>query len=636
MKHFTIYLFALLLIVNYSRAQNKAPKVKYGAVTIQELKSKACNYAADAKAELLISKGVLDITTEHISYYVHKRFKVYSSEGKEYATVEIPLYAPKGDSKQTIRNLKASCFNLENGQIVETKLKKEDKFEKRKSDNYKEISFVIPNVKVGSVFEYTYRIESEYFSSIPSWQLHFDIPVLQNIFDYEIDQAFLYKVYFTGNVYDAETGKTGKDNWGFDSRKGSLYSVNNLPIYKEPYQPNMSDVYGKVNFQLVRHVPSFTDYSSDYNALNKSLLKSDYFGSGLGKKGILKALYLTKKTPDEAFAKDIFKRLKGKVSWNGYYGTYSEDYGKKLITTLKEGTVSDINLTLVTALKEAGFDAAPILASTRGNGTPHPVFADLKRFNYVIAGIKMPTGWFFLDATSPLPYGEIPLKLLNGNGYIVHKTLNGWYNLKEGRKATKSIFIQAAIKGNVYTENVSIKYNKHLAYPKIEQIKEEGIDAFEEDFISNYEKEISGFTVSYADYEQPLVVKFTTSQVIEDADILYMEPVSYNGSKKNPFEREKRFSNLNFPYSFGEKIIYKLTIDENWQVEPIKSQRYAMEDKKGTFNYLFSNNTNTIDVVSDFTLNETFYTVEEYSVLKQFFEGYSTLQNELLVVKRKL
>jgi len=74
---------------------------------------------------------------------------------------------------------------------------------------------------------------------------------------------------------------------------------------------------------------------------------------------------------------------------------------------------------------------------------------------------------------------------------------------------------------------------------------------------------------------------------------------------------------------------------DNWEVEPIKNQRYQIEDNKGTFNYLFADEGSIVDVVSDFALNETFYTVEEYFVLKEFFEGYTTLQNELLVLKRK-
>jgi len=258
MKHLSILLFVLILIGQYSKAQNKAPKVKFGNVALQELKSAECSYAPDAKAEYLISKGTLDISLEgDVKYHVHKRVKVYSNEGKDYATIKIPIYTPKGDSKQKVINLKAVCYNLENGEIVKTKLKKEDKFEKRLSENYKEISFIIPNVKVGSVFEYSYRIDSDYYRYVPSWQLQFEIPVLHNIFDYNISQEFIYKVYYTGNIYDATTGQSGKNNWGHDSRKGGLYSQKNLPIYDEPYQPNMKDVYGRINFQLVRYVPTF-------------------------------------------------------------------------------------------------------------------------------------------------------------------------------------------------------------------------------------------------------------------------------------------------------------------------------------------------------------------------------------------
>jgi len=634
MKHLFICLLLSYLSCNFLPAQTKNSKIKFGKVSNAELTKTECEYSPDVSAEILLSKGTIWINLENVSYHIHKRFKVYNKDGKDYATVKIPLYAPKGERSERVRGLKAICYNLENGQVVETKLKSDDKFETRKNDYYKELSFVIPNVQVGSIFEYSYEVESDIYSYIDPWQLQFDIPVAQNILEYDIDNAFHYKIYMTGNVYNIESGESAKDNWAFDSSTGLLKSEKIAPIYEEPFQPNMSDVYGKINFQLVRIVPLYKDFSSDYGAMNKTLLNSEGIGKVTQKKGMLRALNLAKRTADIDFAKEILNRLKAKVSWDNYYGKYSENNGKQLINK-GAGSVADINLTYLMVLNEAGFLTAPIIASTRGNGLPHPVFADAKRFNYVLAGIKMPDGWVVVDAASNLPLGELKTELLNGDGYILHETLNGWHNLKSGRKSSESIFIQAQLKEGVYTESVSIKYGKYAAFSIINQIKEDGAEAFKKDFIEDFEKPITDFTVSEPDYDKPLVIKFNVSETYDSEDILYLEPISYGGMKKNPFEREQRYSNLNFPYSIGEKVIYKLSFDENWEVEPLKNQRVALEGGKAKFNFLASNTANSIDVMCDFLLKDTFYTVEEYPSIKQLFEGYSTLQNELLVLKRK-
>jgi len=207
------------------------------------------------------------------------------------------LYDEKGGSSEILRNLKVVCYNQKEGEIIKSKLNKQDRFEKRLNDYFSEVSFVVPNVKVGSVFEYSYAIESNAYRNIKPWQLQFEIPVGYNYFKYDIEDWFVYKIYLTGNIHDSETGKTTADDWGFNSNEGEIWSYKNTPIYKEPYQPNMDDIYGKINFQLIALPFAKKDISTSYDALNKSLLQSEYFGKHLNKKGLLAALNLGKALP---------------------------------------------------------------------------------------------------------------------------------------------------------------------------------------------------------------------------------------------------------------------------------------------------------------------------------------------------
>ena len=54
-----------------------------------------------------------------------------------------------------------------------------------------------------------------------------------------------------------------------------------------------------------------------------------------------------------------------------------------------EGSVADINLKLIAALRNYNIKAYPIILSTRGHGTIHPVYPNYNEFNYVIAGIEI-------------------------------------------------------------------------------------------------------------------------------------------------------------------------------------------------------------------------------------------------------
>jgi len=626
MKH----LFLLLITILFFAGSAKAQDIKFGEVSLEELQRTECSYVPNAKAELLLSEGSLSISKRGVVYYVRKRFKVYKSAGKKYANVKIRLYGADGSPYEVIRNLRGFCYNFENGKIVKTKLDVDDRHGKRLNDYYNELSFVIPNVKVGSVFEFSYRKESQYLRQITPWQLQYQIPIALNTFEYAISNAYSYNVYLTGNVADAEANA---DSLGYQSKTGLIKSEICYPIYPEPYQPNMGDVYGKINFQFVKNNIAQND-SSAYNLLNKNLLEADWFGKWLNKTGVLKALSLKKIVPDIDFAKDILKQVRSKISWNGITNMYSTKYGIESIKNGK-GSVADINLTYVRALNEAGFTAAPVLVSTTGNGKPHPVFADVNRFNYVVAAVKFFEDWIIVDATSKLPFGEIPLKLLNGNGYIIDETDNGWYNLNNNRNSNISVFVKADLNKDVYTENVLMKYSKYAAYPFISYIKENGVENFKNYFTTTFENEISNITISEADYENPLTIQFITTEQIEDKDILYIDPVKYGGLKKNPFEREVRYSPLDFAYTTSIKTAFNINFNNEWLIELPQKHKLILKDNKATFNYLTSTTNNNANIVSNYVRNEITFPVNDYLVVKDFFEGMTNLNNEIITLQRK-
>jgi len=632
MKHLFIWFIISYLACIFLPAQSIDAKIKYGEVSIEELERTKCSYVPEASAELFLSECYLEISKNAVDYYVHKRYKVYKSDGKKYANVKVYLYASGGSPHEIIQSLKGVCYNLENGEIVKTELEANDQHGNRINEYYNELNFVIPNVKVGSVFEFSYRKESKYHYNIEPWQLQFDIPVELNVFEYVIDNAFLYNIYLTGNISD---GQNKSDSMGYYGNSGLLKSEICYPIYPEPFQPNMNEVYGKINFQFVRDNLERRDFSTTYNALSENLITDERFGKLLKNKGVLKALDLKEKEPNLAFAEEILNQLNLKVSSNGRIGKFSYNYG---IQTVKqgEGSVADINLTYVRTLIEAGFNAAPILVSTRGNGKPHPTFADVNRFNYVIAGIKIADSWIAVDATTTLPFAALPLKLLNGNGYIVHKTENGWLNLNENRASNVSVFIKADLKQDSYTENVLLKYNKYKAYPYISYIKKNGIEKFKKYLLAQINDEITNITVSEQDYKKPFTIQFTYSQKFENKNPIYISPIKYAGLFKNPLEREIRYSSLNFDFYSTVKVAYSINYNDVWNLEQLPNHiKLVLANDKATFNYLTSKNGNTVDVVSKYKLNEICFPTNEYLVVKDFFEGMTNLNNEVLVLTRK-
>lgn len=117
-------------------------------------------------------------------------------------------------------------------------------------------------------------------------------------------------------------------------------------------------------------------------------------------------------------AKKIYEFIKGWYRWNEMYGWHSALEIKKAFESKTEN-VSDINLSLIAALKYADIPVALMLLSTRRNGMPTELYPVLSEFNYVIAKVSIPDKICLLDATDPyLSFGLIPIRCLNGKGRV--------------------------------------------------------------------------------------------------------------------------------------------------------------------------------------------------------------------------
>jgi hypothetical protein len=111
-----------------------------------------------------------------------------------------PSFSSTGSSEDKVTQLKAVTYSLENGQAVETKLNKDGIFKQKLSRYYDLQKFTMPNVKEGSIIEYSYTIMSDFYSKFPNWQFQHDFPVRHSEFWAMIPEFFFYEKYMQGYV----------------------------------------------------------------------------------------------------------------------------------------------------------------------------------------------------------------------------------------------------------------------------------------------------------------------------------------------------------------------------------------------------------------------------------------------------
>lgn len=173
MKKLILSLAATLAAVSLLQAQE--PDYRFGKVSEEELRMEQYDKDPDADAVILYEELrtyflIGNQFTRMTDYYI--RLKVLKAEGKEYADINLPYVF----QHENYASLDAAAYNLVDGKIVKTPLKKQYLFREEVGDEQWMLKFSVPEVREGTVIEYRYRMNSDFITYIPTIVVQHDIP----------------------------------------------------------------------------------------------------------------------------------------------------------------------------------------------------------------------------------------------------------------------------------------------------------------------------------------------------------------------------------------------------------------------------------------------------------------------------
>lgn len=635
--------------------------IKFGKVSKEELALKECAFYPEANSMTLATIGDLRFSYNdqknsfQFKLHIIERVKVFNTLDKDVANVTLRYYDPvHGSRRESISGLKAFTYNLVDGKVEKTKLPNSEEFETRISDYRSEISFAMPDVREGSVIEYQYDIVSDFISNLYEWKFQSTKPTLYSEFRYVIPEYFHYTTSQVGNFIQLDRQETseresftyswenhgtggnitrGKSSLTSNSAKYTYIGREVLPIIEEPFMNNKPNLPSRLEFQLMSiKMPGqiMKTIAGSYDQFNETMLESSTFGSVLKKGNFAKDKIATLEGDDTAKAKSIYEWLQGHFAYNGGDGVGSSDAGRTAFNNAI-GDAADINLTLVAAYREAGLNANPVILSTRGRGIPHPVYPSYEDFNYTIAAIETADGLFLTDATTSLPFGVLPIRCLNGNGWMVNEVKGKWVSLKDNAEHTTTTMSTFTITEDELQVNTSVKYTNYAAIEENRQFKDDKSE-YEENIVASYpESEVSGLEVTEENNE--IRLKFDALKY-HDGDIIYLQPVQGDAILENPFKREERQSGIDFAYGYNKTTITKITLPEGYVAQIPEPANVALPENAGRFLYSINQLGNTLNVMSNFKLTKTDFSPQEYPMLKQFYQLAADKNSEMIVIKK--
>jgi hypothetical protein len=659
-------------MVSHSEAQD----FKYGRVSKEELQEKVHPSFPEANAAILYRDNYSHFEYNKQDGFLlvsefHERIKIYNSEGFKNGTRQISLYKD-GNKEEKLNGLRAVTYNLEDGKIRENKLDNDDIFEEEQSKYSDVVKFTMPNLKEGTVVEYKYTVQSPFLGNLDEVRFQERIPVNKAEARYYFPEYFVFKMHTKGwhKLKIDESIKNRKLNLGtsFDRSGGNKFSVRQStarnrsidfkeniyevsasdvpPVKEESFSGNLDNYLTAVKFELsyIQYPGEPLEYvSSTWKDVAKTIYDSDAFGNELHRSHYFED-DLDEVLADVSTTKEkmllIFEFVKKRMTWNGYMGYYAEK-GLKQAFKKQSGNTADINLMLVAMLRYAGFEANPVLVSTKSHGIP--LFPTRNGFNYVVASVDQGDVGFLMDATNK--YGQINLleeRLLNWNGRILREDgTSDWTTLSPSKPAAQNFMININMGTDLhatgtaqsrFTGYSAMDYRKNFQDLSAEDTKaklekmNQGIELADVT-LSNLNKVYEPVSLSYS--FEPLTA------IEQVGDKVIISPLFHLALTENPFKSEDRTYPIDFSCRRKNRYIISIVIPDGYQIESLpESTIVNLFDKTGTFSYRVNKSPAGIQVLCEQAINTPIMGPEKYQELKKFYNMILEKEQEKIVLSK--
>lgn len=670
-------LMLTLCVLFFYESFGKEEKVKFGKIDKSHLEMKIYDKDSSAVALVLYENGTSKIEYQQnigwrLVFNKHQRIKILKKEGVKYADFQIGLSKSNNESED-LGSLKAITFNLEGGKIVKSELSKKDVHLEEVNSGNELKSFTLPNVKVGSVIDIRYNIDCKmFFRNMRPWKFQHDIPTLYSEYHVRIPEYFNFRKFVLGfeqfSVQEEDinpvtinlsgisrstensnvTRSTHNNEQVKYINKNYHWIAEDMPSFvKEAYVSSADNYVQQVQFELQSikfpHERLYT-YSRSWESINNNLKEDDDFGKVVfGSIKILeeKVHKLIKETAsDEEKVAQLLNYVQSNYKFDGNYSIYSK--GLKKVEKDMNGNVADINLYLTALLRTAGFEAKPVVLSTRANGAF--VYPTVTGFNYVVVQCKLNDKNILLDGTNKYCcVNEIPFFCLNGSGLVVGGSQPEWIELleigtselryaaeinigSEGQLSGQLKILRKGYSANRFRNKVG-KYNSIDEYLK----------AFEED-MPDWEIEkhsLENFNSLEKHVSESIHLKIN-NKCIYAGDRIYLSPIIFNPETENPFKLKERKYPVDFGYKIRNMEMSVLNIPEGYVIEEIpESINMALPERKVFFSYGINKLSETkIQVISSIVFKQSIYLAEDYQNLKALINQMIEKHKQQIILKK--
>ena len=631
-------LFLLLCLAAGEWLYAQDPLPDFGVYSNEEYQMKSCRFDTNAGAVVLLDEAVGNHDDEWRLITNHRvRIKIFDKRELSQGDIRIRFYADGGF--ESITDIQGITTNYEEGSPKSYALDRKTIFTEKEDKLYSSIRFAMPNVKPGSIIEYSYQSTKKHYGGLRPWVFQRDIPTVLSRFTLTLlpGSEFAYTVQKSPN-YPIRIQP-------FPQEGKVYFEMNNIPgLVFEPFMDAVKDYLQRVEFQLAAYTRygSKTQVNQTWKDLAYDLATDHNFGGAIRKDlpGTDEVkLLVAAENSDSGRVAAIYRFVRDRFKPTPYYSIYATD-GIRHAWEKRSGTATEINMILMNLLQSFHFECYPLLAAERDFGKIDTAYPFIDRFNKVVALVNIQNHFTILDASEKFcPPFLTPYSLLNTQAFLVDK---------KNYTLVKVVTNNHAYRNEI---NIAAELNKEgllkgeaeirsLSYARL--MRAEAIIRDRKKFVTDVlqepgsEWQIDDLTVENLDQEQlPLLQKLKFHEELNPSGGFAL--VNFNrltGFVKNPFTASERFTNVNFGYPYHIQLNWQLNLPPGSVIDKLPADKVVIDPNHTTqVSRVIQKEGDRLIVRVIFRQQTTLVLSRDYPDLTTLYSQINELLNEPIVVR---
>ncbi|MFT3738437.1 MAG: DUF3857 domain-containing protein [Breznakibacter sp.] len=617
---------------------------------MDELRMESWPGDKQAEAGVLYDKGIVKFLQDNdYGFEIHfsrtTKVKIINDAGIKYGTIEVPLYISSSGGQETVENIKAIVYNKENEQVKITLFDPKQVYEEKINNNWKVKKFALPNVKAGSVIEYSYIVVTPFKFNLRDWEFQWDIPVKLSKFTVSIVPFYEYVFLFQGATkFNRQTSTAGNNEQQFGpaTYKEMVYDyeLHDVQAFRdEDFITSRKDYIKKIDFQLANVTDVYgtkTKVMTTWKDLTKDMMTDDDFGKYIAaaRRECKQTAMFDPKLDTLSNFKEAIDQVKNQFNWDKRYQIVATKSMKNFLAQ-KTGSSAEINLYAIGMLNAMGINAKPVLISTRNHGKITSDYPFINAFNHVLIMASINGKYYLADATDPYyPFNILPNECINEKGYVVDpKSSEPWLALNNSKISDIGYYIEM----NYDPENDEMKAfirataSNHDAV-KLRKKYVSDQDQFKKSLLNGMEADKLAIE-NLEDNNKRFIVSTNLSLAAEkNGKLLFINPFLDLCEQKNIFKSETRDYQIDLIYNYRRIYTSTITIPQGYKIVSLPSP-VQIDDPLMQISLSTIQTDDKISINSTYLFTRSVYQAEDYIKLKKLFNSIVTKFNQQVVLE---